>query len=161
VTVAAEAPRLAIELVPETCWLSSVGEAMSTADWAELRRRVVRDAGYRCEVCRRAGRALECRAVWEYDDEHHVQRLVSMAALCAACYQVKDLCHVGADARSRDVLSHLALVNGWSADRSERHRAAAFREWRERSRHRWSLDLDALRDYGLDPDGLISHPARA
>jgi hypothetical protein len=144
-------PRLTIKLVPETCMVSSVRDAITPSAWDRLRRRVDADAGHRCEVCdRRPARAVECDELWEYDDESHVQRLVRMVALCSDCHRARQMDRVGEMRAGRRALEHLARVNDWSAQQAERYRAAAFRRWRERSRARWSIDLDALRAYGVD-----------
>ena len=45
------APRLTVELVPRTCWLSNVRTLLSRLEWDTLRRLVYVRAGYQCEVC--------------------------------------------------------------------------------------------------------------
>jgi hypothetical protein len=150
--LAAPKRKLTIELVPETCMLSSLRDAISPSAWETLRERVDTGAGHRCEVC---GSPPVRRAdeLWEYDDESHVQRLVRMLALCSNCHEARQMDRFGQV--WAQALEHIARVNEWTVRQAEQYRAAAFRQWRERSRGRWSIDLDALRIYGVDPDSVL------
>jgi 5-methylcytosine-specific restriction endonuclease McrA len=146
-------PPLTIELVPLTCWQTNVRSAVPRKAWDQLRRRVYADAGNRCEVCGERGTrpALHCHEVWEYDDERHVQRLARMVALCPSCHAVK---HIGRSAGfgyGEDALRQLARVNDWTLEEARAYAVAAFEQWHERSTHEWTLDLDGLRAYGIDP----------
>lgn len=148
--------RLSIELVPETCWVSEIREIIPPLAWERLRHRVAADAKHRCEVCgQRAQDATECQELWEYDEADHTQRLKRMIAVCRRCHEVMHIDRAGEPGRAHAALEHLAVVNRFGVDEAQRHRATAFRRWRERSRHCWFLDLQALRAYGLDPDGLM------
>ena len=66
--------RLAIELVPETCWYSNLRDVLPRPIWDKLRRQVYALSGYRCGVCGAHG-ALNCHEVWRYDDTTHIQYL--------------------------------------------------------------------------------------
>lgn len=149
---------LTIELVPRSCWCSNVRDAVSRKEWDGLRKLVYRQAGQVCEVCGGTGarHPVECHEEWAYDDERHVQRLVRMLALCPACHEVKHIGLAGVRNRRDAALQHLARVNGWSRERAENHEALAFRRWRERSTHLWTLDLGALHRYGIDPAGTTT-----
>jgi len=149
--------RLTIELVPETCWVSDIREVIPPSAWEHLRRRVDADARHRCEVCGQRGgeHDTECHEVWEYDEAQHTQRLKRMVALCHRCHQVMHIDRAGEAGAAHAALEHFAVVNGCGVGDAQRHRALALRRWRERSRHGWSLDLQALRSYGLDPDLLM------
>jgi hypothetical protein len=147
-------PSLTIELVPETSMLSSVRDAITQSTWDTLRQRVYARAGYRCEAC---GSGLTRRAdeIWEFDDESHVQRLVCMVGLCSDCHDARRIDRCGQMRAGRRALDHLARVNRWTVQQAEHYRAVTFRRWRERSRAWWSVDLDALRDYGIDPESVL------
>lgn len=82
-------PRLTVELIPSTSWFTNVRSHLPTGEWDLVRRAVYRRARYRCEVCGGRGggpdgpnHPVECHEVWAYDDEHHVQRLERLVALC-------------------------------------------------------------------------------
>ena len=147
------APRLTIELVPQTCWFSNVRDQVSREDWDRIRKQVYRHSAQCCEVCggRGSKHPVECHEVWEYDETVAVQRLVRMVALCPACHEVK---HIGlADIKGRGEIAaaHLAEVNGWTAHVAAVYIDQAFDVWIERSDRTWSLDVSALAAYGVDP----------
>ena len=147
----APAARLTIELVPSTCWYSNVRSEISQADWDVIRRAAYRAAGYRCEVCGGRGpqHPVECHESWHYDDQQLVQRLERMIALCPPCHQVKHLGHANITGHSAQARAHLADVNGWSPQQTDRYIAEAFETWQRRSRNEWQLDITALADYGI------------
>lgn len=154
--MADDGPRLTIELVPATCFVSNLRHVLRRKDWDTLRRQTYQAAGHRCGVCGGHGTtdALECHEVWEYDDHRHVQRLQRLAALCPACHRVK---HMGLTVKRGlhdEALTHLASVNGWSLEHAVAYAKQAFAEWRARSEHGWVLDLERLRDYGIDPGSV-------
>jgi len=142
---AGAALRLTIELVPETCWQSNMRALLTRAEWDRLRRQVYRDHGHRCAICGASGR-LHCHEIWRYNDAAHVQRLGGYIALCAWCHHVKHLglAQLLADRGELDwerVVAHFLRVNGCDRVTFERHRAAAFALWRERSRFSWPTEL--------------------
>jgi hypothetical protein len=145
---------LSIVLVPETSILSSVRDAITPSMWESLRARVYARAGHCCEAC---GTCAPRRAdeLWEFDDESHVQRLVRMVALCSDCHEARRMDRFGQMRAGRGALEHLARVNRWTVQQAERYRATTFRRWRERSRAWWSVDLGALRDYGITPELIL------
>jgi hypothetical protein len=144
--------RLTVELVPSTCWFSNLRSELSQQDWDRLRHATYERAGQRCEVCGQRGSAhpVECHEVWEYDDEHHVQRLAGLVALCPACHESKHIGYATSTGRSSQARSHLARINGWSMDSVELYLEAEFEQWSRRSQHEWSLDLSWLHQFGLN-----------
>jgi hypothetical protein len=137
--------RLTIELVPATCWHANLRDILTPAGWEALRRRVFAACGNRCAICGAGGR-LHCHEIWRYDNAAHVQTLEGCLALCALCHHVK---HLGMAARLaaqgkldyERVVAHFLRVNGCDRAAFERHRAAAFALFEERSRHEWTTDF--------------------
>ena len=74
--------RLTIELVPRPCWYSNLRNKMTRANWDHLRTRGYATYNDRCGICHASrhmsGVMLHCHEIWQYDDEHHVQRLAGM-----------------------------------------------------------------------------------
>lgn len=151
---------LGVELVPETCWGSNVRKLLEDdpAAWGRIRRVVLAAAGSKCEVCREQGR-LECHEVWDYDDGAHDQRLVRMIALCPACHEVKHIGRARVKGRGPIAMRHLSHTNGWSEAETDIHVQAARALWRERSKYQWSLNLDALAQFGINV-GTLTAAAR-
>ena len=50
--------------------------------------------------------------------------------------------------RDAEAMAHLAEVNGWTEARASRYVEAQGAVWLQRSQHEWTLDLDALAQYG-------------
>lgn len=153
-------PKLTIELVPETCWFKNVRAEVSQQEWDTLRRMVYKAAGYLCEICGGRGptHPIECHENWHYDDENKVQTLVKMVGLCPNCHTVK---HIGLAARKDKydmALRHLCRVNGWSEDHATLYVLEQFSIWRERSQHKWTLDISSLADYGVALKYEYLHP---
>ena len=80
--------RLTIELVPRPCWYSNLRNKMTRANWDHLRTR-----GYASRHM--SGVMLHCHEIWQYDDEHHVQRLAGFIALWEMCHHCKLIGLVG------------------------------------------------------------------
>lgn len=156
-------PRLVVELVPRPCWWTNVKGLVPRARWDAIRSWVSDQAGARCEVCGGRGSRypVECHEVWEYDDAAHVQTLVRMIALCPPCHHV---CHFGLHMKrgfGRETLEHLARVNGWDIATAQAHVDAAFKQWRERSAHAWSVDLSVLEGFGLEEEEIAELTEKA
>ena len=141
-------PRLRVELVPRTCWMSNVRSLMSEWSWRKLRTEVAEDSGSRCEICAGRGRRypVECHEVWWYDDDRQVQKLLRLQALCPMCHYVKHLGRSIHRGYGEQACAWLARVNGWDATTTERYVEAVFRQWGQRSRVDWLLDLQVLGD---------------
>lgn len=108
-----------------------------------MRRAVYRRARHRCEVCGGRGERhpVECHEVWAYDDEHHVQRLERLVALCPDCHRVKHLGLASVNGHYDKALQHLAGVNGWTLEQALRYVEAAFSLWGRRSAHEWTTEI--------------------
>jgi len=148
---AASPPRLTVELVPSTCWFSTVRDHVDQETWDRLRRQTYRDVKWKCAVCGGVGPKwpVECHELWEYDDDAHVQMLAGLTGLCPACHEAKHLGLANTRGRGDEARRHLARVNGWTMPEAEAYVAEAFRVWRERSQHDWSLDLAWLERHGI------------
>lgn len=147
------AAKLTVELVPRTCWLSNVRTFVSRLEWDQMRRLVYARARYQCEVCGGRGDAhpVECHEVWAYDETSRVQRLVRLVALCPACHQVKHIGHAQILDRGDEAFDHLMWVNGWTPEHAVAYLERVWARWERCSRLRWSLDMTALREYGIPP----------
>ena len=141
---------LTIELVPQTCWFSNVRSEVSAADWDRLRRLTYDDAGDRCQVCGGHGSrwAVECHEIWHYDDQQHAQTLLGLIALCPACHEVKHMGLANVKGRGDIAARHLAKVNGWTKQETDRYIVDQFALWERRSKFQWTLNLDWLEQNG-------------
>jgi hypothetical protein len=155
-------PKLGVELVPSTCWLSNVRSLMRERAWKRLAREVAEDGGRCCEVCGGRGRqhAVECHEVWFYDERRGVQLLMRLQALCPRCHRVKHLGRSASIGYGEQACAWLAHVNGRDPAMTERYVSAVFRQWSARSQRPWTLDLTVLGEayqVGLDDLGMESY----
>jgi len=132
---------LRIELVPQPTWHVNVRSRVSQDTWNRVRLMFLRD---KCQICGFRGR-LYCHEVWSYDDARHIQKLIGLEFLCELCHSVKHLGFVGVAAERGDVdyaeiVKHYCRVNGCSIEQFLRDREEAFRVFRERSQHEWTVD---------------------
>ena len=136
---------LTIDLVPETCWYSSLYREMPRSKWDKLRKQVYAKTGHACQICGTKGR-LNCHEVWEYDDKKFIQKLKGFVALCSMCHHVK---HFGrsqilAGKGQLDlnaVIDHFCKANKVSRKVFNAHKSQAFNVWRERSKRKWKTNL--------------------
>ncbi|WIM93135.1 DUF5710 domain-containing protein [Actinoplanes oblitus] len=145
---------LFVDLVPSSCWFTNVRSCVAPADWERLRRMIVTRAGGRCEVCHAgpdpsAKVWLEAHERWTFDAASRVQRLGRLICLCTPCHTVTHFGLAGLRGRDREAFSHLVAVTGMTEAQAREHVEDAFRQWRERSRITWSLDLSMLTDAGI------------
>ena len=144
--------QLTIELVPRTAWFSNVRKMVSRKDWDILRKESYKKANYKCEICGGIGKRypVECHEVWGYDDDKYVQKLLRLISLCPACHEVK---HIGlASVRGRGEIAkkHLAKVNGWSRQETDKYVIEQFDIWRIRSSYTWKIDLTWLEKRNIE-----------
>jgi hypothetical protein len=144
-------PKLEIELVPSSSWFDNVRTRVSTSDWKRCKQYAAQRSKNRCQICGGRGPRwpVECHERWEYDDDRHIQTLVGLIALCPRCHEAK---HIGlASQRGRLVyaLSHLAEVNGWTAEDAGLYVEWAFELWSIRSQHPWMVDVSWLGTIGI------------
>lgn len=144
-------PKLTIELVPRTCWFDNVRSAVSSSDWARLRKQTAKKAGWQCQICGGKGPRwpVECHEIWQYDDESQCQTLTGLISLCPSCHEVKHIGFSELRGKKEEAVAHLALVNGWSLNGAFDYVDEAFELWRKRSEHAWQLDISWLETQGI------------
>lgn len=137
--------RLTAELVPKTSWYDNMRKAVSGSDWNKIRKNVYAQYNRQCGICHAQVR-LNCHEIWHYDDERHLQTLAGFIALCDWCHHIKHLGFAGMLASQgkldyEKLIQHFMRVNECDRETFEHHRAAAMRQWKERSAHQWQVDL--------------------
>ena len=161
-------PKLRVELVPSTCWLSNVRSYMSDHFWRKLSQEIAEESERRCQVCRGRGRrhAVECHEAWLYDDARRVQTLLRLEALCPMCHAIKHLGRTIARGKEDMALYWLGKVNGWDERATRGYVDAVFAQWSVRSRVEWTLDLRVLGEVydvplgRLGLESFVLHPAQ-
>lgn len=87
-----DSPRITADIHPDGS-LRAIRSRLLQEEWIELRRKVSKDAGYRCEACGRRGKdhPVETHDIWTFDAETGVQKLVCVKAFCPECHRVRHL----------------------------------------------------------------------
>ena len=122
-----------------------------------IRKQAYKIAHRKCEICCGRGRQhpVEAHEVWLYNDALYTQTLVRVMALCPACHEVKHIGLAETNGRFDEARAHLIKVNQWAypaiADAYIEH---AFEQWDQRSNHLWTLNIDYLKQFGVDVDAL-------
>ena len=141
---------LTVELVPKTCWWSSVRTTVKKEEWDKIRFISYEAAGHKCEICGDTGKNqgykhnVECHEIWEYDDENKIQKLIGLISLCPTCHQVKHIGRAIAIGKHQEAYNQLAKVNKWTKQQVEQHILESFEIHRERSKYEWDLDISIL-----------------
>ena len=141
-----DTPKLSVELVPSTAWGHNLRSILTKEMWDTLRKRTYVAAKYRCEICFGKGPKwpVECHEVWAYDDATKLQSLTGLIALCPNCHSVKHLGFAHINDKGMEAREHLATINQWSQSKASQYIGLVFKQWEERSKYQWGLNLDWL-----------------
>lgn len=139
--------KLNFEFVPDGCWYSNLRSIMPDK-WKIIRKNAVARAGGRCMICGAPSSRLEAHERWEYDEQHAVQRLKDVIAVCPACHAVIHYGRTSLKGDARAAEDHFMKVNGCSYAEM---RAALGRANADHARRNavpeWSLDVRAALGY--------------
>ena len=142
--------KLLVELIPKTCWFSSIRTTVTPKEWDKIRHLSYEAADHKCEICGNIGtkqgykHKVECHEIWEYDDVNHIQKLIGLISLCPKCHQVKHIGRAIAIGKKDECYRHLIYVNKWTIEQVQNHVLTSFELHKERSKHEWTLDLSLL-----------------
>lgn len=158
---------LIVDLVPETAWGQSVKNQLSRYWWRRVSRGVRKRADWACEICgdpedATQNRYLSCHERWDWEDDHGVQRLARLMALCVACDSVTHLGRYLVDHDDDSVpRRHLAAVRGWSDEQTTRHIKQAWNLWRQRSTRSWTMNAAILAQTPVGPHLATIQPGES
>lgn len=154
--------KLQIELVPSSCWWSNVRSNVTNKQWDNIRKPVYQKANFVCEICGEKGtkHPVECHEVWIYDDTTLTQRLGYFQALCPLCHEVKHIGLAGIRGNGDRAFNRFKTINQLEDTLARQIISAVFKQWSIRSRQQWTLDIEQLRQHGLNPDELKDRQER-
>lgn len=136
--------KLNFEFVPDGCWYSNLRSIMPDK-WKIIRKNAVARAGGRCMICGAPSPRLEAHERWEYDEQHAVQRLKDVVAVCPACHAVIHYGRTSLKGDARAAEDHFMQVNGCSYAEMRAALGKANEDHRRRNRvPEWKLDISAL-----------------
>ena len=132
---------LEVDLVPQTSHFKNLRSELKAAQWDYLRKETYAKAGHKCEICGGEGRKwpVECHEIWEYNNS--VQKLIGLIALCPSCHESKHIGFAQVRGREKIALDHIAKVNDITLTEAQKHVDESFKEWAQRSKKSWTLDI--------------------
>ena len=148
---------LSLELVPKPCWYSNLATQIPKDHWDMIRSQVYYHGEYRCELCDGRGPKwpVECHELWEYDDSNHIQILKGFLCLCPACHEVKHYGRACFAGNKERVFDHFRIINTLSKQTAARYINNAFEDWKDRSEYEWGLDIEMIKNIGIDVTKLL------
>jgi 5-methylcytosine-specific restriction endonuclease McrA len=148
--------KLQIELVPKSCWWSNVRSNLTDKQWDGIRKPIYLKASFRCEICGECGtkHPVECHEIWVYDDINLIQKLQSFQALCPLCHEVKHIGRAGILGNGKRAFERFRKINGLTIKTAKIMEAAVSRQWGIRTMKEWKLDIEYLKEHGLNPEEL-------
>jgi hypothetical protein len=148
--------KLQIELVPRSCWLANVRRNVTQTQWNKIRNPVYEAANNRCEICGEQGEryAVDCHEVWFYNDTTLTQELEFFQALCPMCHEVKHIGFAGIRGNGERAFDRFMRINELDEERAREIKRTVFKQWKIRSKQSWKLNIELLKEYGLDPAEL-------
>lgn len=136
---------LAIAMIPKSTWGQNLHHRLPSSEWARIKERTLGDSAYKCSICDSPNK-LHCDELWEYDNRRKIQKLVGLRTLCSMCHFVKHIGHAGILAEKgkldfSQIVQHFLSINGCDLLFFDEHLARAEKLWKERSRHKWTVDF--------------------
>lgn len=143
--------KLTIELVPQTSWFSNLRSELSKKDWDKLRKETYEISDNKCDICGGKGKRhpVECHEIWEYDDINKIQTLKGLTSLCPSCHQVKHIGYAFSQGKEEFAIRHFIKINELKPQEAMYYIEGALTQYNERSKYKWSLNLDYLKDKGM------------
>lgn len=158
--------RLFLELVPQTMWGKTVQAIVSIETWNVLKLgfgatnryippysfpkleekclKSCRNEQLKCGICNAVEDELELHEQWQYDDNQLTQTLTDLIPVCKNCYLT---IHFGRAIKldfADKSKKHLALVNQWTQEQTDKHIHESFEKWQCRSQNHYRLDVNWL-----------------
>lgn len=141
--------KLQLDLIPSTCFYSNVRAILSKQQWDFVKSKVYAKAYYQCEICQGIGpkHPVEAHEIFSFDNKTLIQKLESMISLC---HQSKHFGLAEVQGKRKKALAHLMKINKMTNIVAEKYIAKCFKEWADRSKYNWTLDVSHLSEYGFN-----------
>ncbi|MCD8201017.1 MAG: HNH endonuclease [Clostridia bacterium] len=141
--------KLNFELVPDACWGSNLRSLLTRAQWDVVRKDAYKRADGRCMICGKVTDKLDAHERWSYDEEHMVQKLEDVVAVCKGCHMTIHIGRTQLMGKEYMAVKHFCKVNGCTyADYIEELGKANEAHVRRNSLPgEWSLDLRWLQRF--------------
>jgi len=139
--------KLSIEIVPEPLHYRSLRSVVSGSDWDVIRKKVYKNAGWKCQSCGASNIKCNAHEVWNYDDVKHIQKLIGFVCLCHDCHMVKHLGFAEVSGKFDDAFNHFRAVNGLPVNDAKKLVDDAWKMWETRNNHDWIQDMGYAKEF--------------
>jgi len=137
--------KLNFELVPDSCWYSNLRSILKPAQWDIIRKDAYAKANEHCSICGRLVKRLEAHEYWDYDEEHCIQKLTDVIAVCNQCHSVIHIGRTQLLGNDKDASDWFIKVNNCSyAEYRKALGQANIDHQRRNLVSEWQLDLTWL-----------------
>ncbi|PSC68471.1 HNH endonuclease isoform A [Micractinium conductrix] len=134
----------------------ALGLRLRGAAWERVKAAVVAAGGGRCSI---TGAPLAAPAEqWVFDDGAHVLRLAGFRLVAPEVSQVNGLLALEGRRAAEGATELLQLANAWSSDDVAAYLAGVRAVAARRGAAEWRLDLEWLRERGVDPPRELVPP---
>jgi hypothetical protein len=141
--------KLTIELIPSSSWQNNLRDILKPNMWDDIRKKVYKKNNFKCSVCGQK-RKLQAHEIWKFNKRTHIQKLVDIVPLCFLCHMVK---HIGFASLvikrpiNQRLIKHFMEVNGCNRETFQKELKVAIKNFQDRSRYDWELNLTKLKDF--------------
>lgn len=138
--------KLTINLVPSSSWYNNLRKILTDKEWEKCKEYSKLMSGGVCCICGGIGlkHPTECHEEWGYDDKTHIQKLMGIVALCPSCHEVKHIGLAKINNHFERAYNHFKEINQCDKIKTLTYINQAFKDWEQRSRYQWTLDLSYL-----------------
>lgn len=132
--------KLMIEPIPRSSAMASLAKLLPKQEWDNLRRKVYRQARYRCQVCGKDGR-LNAHEVWQFNERTGFQFLMGFNCRCADCHGIAHLLNVRNDQISSRLAQHFMQVNKVGSEEFRSHLKVARSRQAQLDAREWHISF--------------------
>ena len=147
---------LHIAMVPMSCWMRSVKNALDASDWKRLSNGLRQRSNHTCELCGavedpKREEYLDVIARWHYNDASKVQTMKRLVSACQKCVRATNYGYSKLVGEETVVRHHFKAATGCDDEFLDNHICDAFGLWTQRSSNnqKWTMDLSLLTDNGI------------
>lgn len=140
--------KLKLHLIPSSAFYCNLKNKLGMGEWKKISTLVREKKESKCQFCgwvedKKRKQYTHTHEEWEFIDGE--QRLVDFECVCAECHKVhhwgrSSICGLNFEY----LIKHACKVNRCTRSEFERHVEESFLEWEERSKTKWTMNINKL-----------------
>jgi 5-methylcytosine-specific restriction endonuclease McrA len=141
---------LKVQLIPKTAWGKNVRSNVKKSEWDKIRKTVYEKENMICRICGDKDTTLHAHEVWDFDEETHIQKLIDIVGICAACHNTIHYGRAQKMGTAKEAKEHFMKVNDaddldWTLEIQE----VQINHLRKSKIREWKLDISLIEKYGI------------